>query len=537
LISRRHAPNRIALHALGLLALLAGCQLVADIQEKNAIVGGDAGSCTTNQSCIDANGGNPAICRRPDRTCQSVLSPDCPRLIGSVADDETILFGLVQDLRGSNAGTGIGRVQGAELAVTEITQTTRGIPGGADGRPRPIAIVACSENPDATSPADPKVPARFLIDTLHVPCILGAGNSGTTIDLATNVTLPGKVLLFSPSATSEAITGLQPAGDTPRLVWRTAPSNTIQAVALRLQVGALESDVRAQRGATTVKLAVVVKGDAFGTGLWGLAQEGMTIDGLAVTSPSNPYVLVRQYAATAVASDIAPIATAVLQFGPDIVLSIGTGEAVAGVLSPVEAGWLARNPGRSPPQWLFTNGGQSTPLLSAAASEASDLRARVRGTAPGERGPLYDAFLLRYGEVYPDGPAVTFGAAGSYDIVYMLAYAAFAAPPSDPPGAPLTGTRVAEGLLDVVTGDPASSTIAVGPQRLSAAFQALASGNAIKFTGASGPLDFDPQTGEAPSDIDVWCISQQGAPAFRSSGVYYSAASSSLIGTFACPAF
>src|SRR5262249_14406594 len=146
--------------------------------------------CTTNQECIALNGGNAAVCLHPQSVCQPLQTASCPKVLGSVTDDDVILLGLVQDLRGANAGTGNAGVNAAELALSEITGTARGVPVAQGGRPRPLAIVACSENPDATSAADPLVPGGFLVETLGVPAILGAGNSDTTIDLATNLTLP-----------------------------------------------------------------------------------------------------------------------------------------------------------------------------------------------------------------------------------------------------------------------------------------------------------------------------------------------------------
>jgi branched-chain amino acid transport system substrate-binding protein len=514
--------------------LVAGCQLVASIDEKQPATssGPDTSGCASNQECMVKAGG-PAICRKPDRTCQPLLTNDCDHLVGSVDDDSTIVFGFIQDLRGPNASTGNARLQSTELAVNEIMQTTRGIPGGPDGRPRPIAFVACSENRDATSPADAKVPGTFLVDTLRVPGILGASNSGSVIDLATRVTIPAGVLLFAPSATSTAITDLPTAN--PRLVWRTSPSDAIQGVAYRLATSALEAEVHTRLAVDKVKVAVAVKGDAFGIGFWATAQKGMTINGADVAAPENAsFVLALQYNPDATTAELATIASKLLDFGPDIVLSIGTAEAVPGILSPVEDGWRALHPSQPPPQWMFTDGVQSDPLLNAAASETSDLRARIRGTVPGSRGPRYDAFLLDYRAAYPNGPTPTFGSAGSYDIVYLLAYAARAAPPGDSPDAPLTGGRLVAGLLNVVTGDRATSEVVVGPDALNGAFQTLGAGNKVKFTGASGPLSFDPSVGEAPSDIDLWCISRTGAPQFRSSGVYYSAEEGKLLGELNC---
>jgi ABC-type branched-subunit amino acid transport system substrate-binding protein len=281
-----------------------------------------------------------------------------------------------------------------------------------------------------------------------------------------------------------------------------------------------------------VRLAVVVKGDAFGTGLWSLTQAGLTINGAEASDPSNPSVLSRQYDAAPTSAEMAAIAAKVQSFAPHIILSIGTGEAISGLLTPIEAGWPAAHPTQAKPQWLFTDGGQATQLLTAASDV--ELRTRVRGTVPGSRGPLYGAFVNHYTQVYADQPP-TFGSAGAYDIVYLLAYAAAAASTATADSGPLTGARLVSGLLRAVSNDPSALRIDVGTLGLLRAFQELQAGRAIKFTGASGPLDFDVAVGEAPSDIDVWCISQNGPAVFRSSGVYYAADAGALVGTFACP--
>ena len=52
---------------------------------------------------------------------------------------------------------------------------------------------------------------------------------------------------------------------------------------------------------------------------------------------------------------------------------------------------------------------------------------------------------------------------------------------------------------------------------------------AIDIAGASGRLDFDLARGEAPSDIQIWCIGATGQD--ERSGVYYSASDQSLKGS------
>ena len=46
----------------------------------------------------------------------------------------------------------------------------------------------------------------------------------------------------------------------------------------------------------------------------------------------------------------------------------------------------------------------------------------------------------------------------------------------------------------------------IGAGALNGAFKEIAAGGPLDFEGASGPLDFDITTGEALSDLQVWCL-------------------------------
>nr|MCU0656818.1 hypothetical protein [Polyangiaceae bacterium] len=100
-------------------------------------------------------------------------------------------------------------------------------------------------------------------------------------------------------------------------------------------------------------------------------------------------------------------------------------------------------------------------------------------------------------------------------------------------GEPVTGASIAKGLAKLV---PQGSQVDSGPSALSAAFTTLRAGGNIDFNGASGPLDFDLSTGEAPADIDIWCVTRNvsNKAVFKSSGQYYDAAKGQLLGTRSC---
>ena len=97
-------------------------------------------------------------------------------------------------------------------------------------------LVECDDSASASRAA------THLVDRVRVPVILGAGASGTTLTVAQEVTIPKGVLLFAPSATSPALTTLQDNG----LVWRSAPSDALQAVALVDAMESMEARYRAE---------------------------------------------------------------------------------------------------------------------------------------------------------------------------------------------------------------------------------------------------------------------------------------------------
>src|SRR5207302_5223952 len=109
-----------------------------------------------------------------------------------------------------------------------------------------------------------------------VPAIIGPGGSGIVTSVINNVTIPGGVLVISPSATSTSLSGVSP------LFWRTSPSDVVQAIAMQDQVGAIETLFKQQNPTfTKVKLAIAYQNNAYGQGLFSALTSGLTLNGLA----------------------------------------------------------------------------------------------------------------------------------------------------------------------------------------------------------------------------------------------------------------
>lgn len=479
-----------------------------------------AGPCTTTAECLAAHAGVDWVCRKVDHTCVSLVSPDCPTILGQYTRDDTVLLGALLPLDGPHASTGAALADALRLAVSDFTDA--GIPGPG-GERRPLAIVVCNESTDVDRAA------THLSDDLLVPAIVGTGDSATTRSVAYDVTLRKGSLLISPRATAD----LSPVSGS-GLVWRTCPSDRVEGAAIvALAEGVVLPAVTKATGRARIRVALVHAADVESTELDAAISATLHLNGALATDPSNqpsfldvdfgdPDSLADTDASGRYEAAIAAVTAAL----PDVVLLVGSTQAVSDVLAGIELRW----PGGSPPRYIVSSGLQTTELLALAAAR-DPLRTRILGTAPGGSGANVDAFHARYLRAFADGTTPQeFGVAQAYDAVYALAFAEAITPKSAPLGPDLT-----QALRRAFSPREASAPtpIEVGPQTIGAALAALAAGDAIALDGASAPLLFQTGTGDVVTDVQIWCIvpaAAAGTVAFERSGLSYVASSGALAG-------
>ncbi|MDB4941018.1 MAG: uncharacterized protein JWP97_552 [Labilithrix sp.] len=482
--------------------------------------GVDAGLCTTNKECT-AKLGAPSLCRSTDHVCVRLLSPECQTLDGDTQDDDAIIFGALNSISGPNGTSGVARQNAGDLALGEIKVSVGGIRASAGGKSRPLAFVQCDDA------ADSLTPARHLVEDLRLPAIVGVASSSRVIDVATKVTIPNGVLLITPVATSPAITSLADNG----LLWRTSPSDVVQAIALNDQLVALEAKYRVDNAvpaATKIRIAIVYINESYGLGLYEAVTRDGKINGKPIGDPSNSgLVTALSYppSPTDLAAQVSNLLDQPLR--PNIVVAFGSAEIITKLVPPLEAGWGS---GAPRPLYLFSDAVQKTELLDLVSSNNA-LRKRIRGTVPAapRSSSTFQSFIGKYEGTY-GGPAPSvFGMAGTYDSVFLLGYLVGAAGER-----PITGAELAKGFARLVSG----AKIEAGGTKMNAGLAALTAPGSVDFEGASGPLDFDLMTGEAPSNVDVWCIDAPapGKPAFMPSGRLYDATAGAVTGTFNVPA-
>ncbi|MBX3202521.1 MAG: ABC transporter substrate-binding protein [Labilithrix sp.] len=516
---------------LGAALTLGGvvaCDAILDVSSYKVAAGTDedagpeVAECAANADCTSK--GEYNICRKSDGKCVSLLSPDCARIVGDYKDDNAILIGSLLPTAGPDQSSGLPIQNSIELAIEDFRSIGNVAPRPGGTARRPLVLVGCNDNSENATAVRA---ARHLASEVGVPAIIGAAFSGITIAVANEVTIPAGVLLISPSATSVAITQLADNG----LVWRTSPSDVIQADAHATLFPLIEQRVKAANaGLEKVNVAIAHKGDAYGSGLAQTLTTKLTMNGEpAIDVGNEPFFKVFNYGDpddAAKPPDYATAISGIVGRAPHVVYLFGTTEAITQMMKGVETQWTAAHR----PIYLLADGAlvsEVTDLLNDVEPTGT-LRKRILGTVPGTSSQAFKTFRILYQSRVNDGTSPDIGGtANGYDALYNLAYAAVAIGDK-----PLTGSNLKDGFAKLV---PPAPLLAVGAQQINTAFQALSAGQSIDFAGASGPLDYDLTTGEAASDIQIWCVPlvDGKAGAGRASSVFYDAAGEKLDGTIA----
>ncbi len=242
-------------------------------------------TCTSTQDCLAEHGGANYICRH-DSTCQSLLTSECPTVVGSYAGDDTVLIGAILPLAGPHASTGAALENAITLGVADFGG---GLPTLADGGlRRQVAVVFCDES------SDPDEAARHLLADLDIAILIGTGDSATTLDIVANQVAPKGGLLMSPRATAD-LSAYMGTG----LLWRTVPSYALEADAIlalleKTVAPALPGETSEDGGPDggTPSVAIVHAGDVESTELearisFALSDGGTVLD-VGFGDPDDP---------------------------------------------------------------------------------------------------------------------------------------------------------------------------------------------------------------------------------------------------------
>jgi ABC-type branched-subunit amino acid transport system substrate-binding protein len=490
-----------------------GCNAITELDSYS--VAEEAALCESNAVCSDeasAAAGTtvPAVCVKSTGQCVELLSEDCDQVTGDYRSDDAIVIGSLFSTKGAQAATNIQRQQSAMLAVTQINDVG-GIPSSTS-TPRKLVLVSCDESTDLMRAGD------HLVNQLRVPAIVGPNTSQDTLDLSNAISVPGRTVLMSPTAVASSVGSLIDDDFT----WLMVPTDVQRAPLMISQINALEASIKASRGVTDVKLGIVFRDDALGTGTRS-SLNNLVLNGKPLSDPTNLGNRVQISPYDFSAENQNEIIEEYVKFLPDIIVLAGTAEAISRVMVPLEAAWPS---GAPRPQYVLIDS-VKVPELITAATGNDDLRLRVRGTGitpASSSAPVYEAFKLDYQIAYP-GSSIISGMGPAYDATYAIAFA-FA---SSLDGS-IDGDAVKTGLRKLGGGD---MSIEIGATRALSAFQRLATGATIEAHGTFSALDWSTDGTTNGGTIEMWCIGLPGGkPAYQSSGLTFDVKTKSETGTY-----
>lgn len=346
----------------------------------------------------------------------------------------------------SGPGTQIGgpMINGVRLAVDRINAA-----GGVFGRP--VALVEADEGSGVSSAA-----AGFeqLIE-LEVDAIVGPSSNLAALG-ALSVPVSAGVLTCSPTATSRALDGFPDSG----LFFRTAPSDTLQAVAI--------AQVAEQTGAPAISLFHL--DDVYGRGLADAVEEAAAARNLRVA---------QRVGVSMGEADLVPLAVTLVSDEPSVVVVVGDADTGTRMLEALAI---------TAPIWLPARILVNDALRAARSSQKiidlpAAVRERVQGIAPLASPPDVEEFA---------GPF----SAHAYDCVNLIALAAVQAG-SDAP------SRIAAQMPAVSVGGSVCRSFPSCADR-------IADGLQIDYHGASGEIALSSRGDPRRGRFDVFEFDEAG---------------------------
>jgi hypothetical protein len=472
-------------------------------------VAADQDLCTTNRQCIDRAGGVPAICRKKDRKCATLQTPECPTVhqtAGQLLDDNAIVIGALTPAGHTELGDNMEAAMA--LAHKDLSTSARGLPQveGSSGV-RPLVILSCREfnagGFDSLNRA-----ANHLAKTVNVPVVIGPVDPANDNFVLNEVFIPNRVLSILPTIVSTSLTQLPGSTQTSPLVWgvEITDSGTTNA-AQELVSGYLEAQVRAQPGFTgPVRIALMLEDNFFGQGGAAKMEQKLRFNNKSAVEnlSDGNYLrvsvgnLIDPVGNPAPDQKVAEAVGAVLKFNPHIVLHSYAPAAIPKAFFGLAFAW----PGNVPHAYhvdLLHTWTAFAPLLDVLTA-VPPLRERVFAPAthvPDDAKARMGPWLIRFKQDNLSLNSAT--AEGTivqvwYDATFLAAYAIAANR-----GKPLTGENLAATLPQFLAG-PA---VVTGPDDVNKAFSLLNSGQTIDLAGLSGAMNLDPRTGIPGPDYDI----------------------------------
>lgn len=368
-------------------------------------------------------------------------------------------IGVVMPLTGPIAPVAQGMLKSAELAAEQVNTA-----GGANGCPVQLVVRDSQGQPSVATDA-----ARQLIDLEGVRVIVGDALSGTTLAVLNSVTAPAGVPLISPTASSPSFSAI---GEKTGLFFRLNISDSLQGIAAA-------NDAMQEKSGTVAILAI--------NNDWGQNLSKLFSESYAKLGGKIGKVVLYQPDQASYRSEV----TSLIDSKPDALYFIGYVTEGSRIIRD----WISQG---GPQKLLFAHSLNDAKFVAAVGPK---FLAESAWLTPGETGSdslrnFRSEFRAKYNEA-AEGP----GRANMYDSIVLAALATQAAKSSTDPKAITAGIRK-------VT-DPAGEKVHAGATGVKNALEAAATGKALDYIGAVGPLEFD-KSGDIVGAFVVWKLDSEG---------------------------
>lgn len=462
--------------AVATAAMTVACSVVTKV---------DFNECTVSDECRGAFGlgwvcGDAGLCEEvtPQPRCKRVFPED---LFTNEAYRDAVVFGSLFDHNTEDGDLKL--VNAASLAIDEANAS-----GLTDGRLFGIVHCDYQENKklDELSSEEAAVAnAKFLVDEMGAIAIIGPGTSGLAEAVFKELQRPEHdptAVIISPSATSPSLTDIDVRdGDKPGLFWRTAPPDS--------QLGADLAGHMTDENVTSA--TVIYANDSYGSGLAGALQAsyGGNYDEIVFTDTAGILAAVEQVSKLPSGDDVA-------------VVFIGSEVAQASAFLNAAAPYPFYAASR-----IFLGDAAYNKDFLNSTQEAKALYPQVRGVFPGSpSGPNYTSFVSRYLAVFKEDPKDASYSSQTYDATWLALYGtAWAHFQRE---GVLTGQNVAFGLQRI--SDTKGVAVDVNRDGWNIVKREFKAGHSINITGASGDLQYDPETEETTATVVYWKINDAG---------------------------
>ncbi len=475
--------------------------------------GGSAGmppedECTQNLDCFELHSdwmSNPYACVAGK--CQPLITEDCPVVLplsdngewalmkpNNGANDPIILGGFA-NVPGGVPGIGTNNY---DLALSELSERIGGVYAGTQNRHQLVMVVCHGGH---TNPADFDAPAAHLINDLGVKGIVASMAAENLQHVWETIGEAEDVFFMMPINSDQELINIPDEGR----IWHMLSGANALSVSLqplldmtRLHVENLGEKVPAD----DLKVALLTDtGDRFLADVGTYFKDEVYFNGTRAKDNSAAAFL--SLAVDAVEDNSTDIVS-VVDFAPHVVVGATTEDMLIRTIPSIEAAWDAATSDQPRPFYLlspynYLRQAMQT-LIVGDTSEGNGkvaLHKRILGFGwPATLdSSLYDAYQIRYNEVYSPAP----GNENYYDAAYYLMYAVAGST------WPLDGRSIAAGMKRVTTGDV---QVEIGPNsQMGAAVTGmrLESDYDIELIGTMGPPNWDAFGGRSDPG-SVWCV-------------------------------